>query len=143
MRPAPLTLALALALAPAAAHAADAGQDAARSYRIDTAGTTVELEKGGEGRLVLTILPLQGTHVNAEAPLKVALSATPGLKLSRDQLGHKDAQEPGGIAQRFEVPFTATDAGPQEARARLDFYICTEQWCVRQAREVAVAVHVK
>ncbi|HVO21917.1 MAG TPA: hypothetical protein VMU15_21880 [Anaeromyxobacter sp.] len=141
MRAALLTLLL--ALAPSAAGGADAGQDAARSYRIETAGTTVEVEQGGEGKLVVAILPLQGTHVNAEAPLKIALSATPGLKLSRDLLGHKDAQDPAGIVQRFEVPFTATGTGPQEARARVEFFICSEQWCVKQARDVAVAVHVK
>ena len=142
MRAPLLTLLLALAPA-AAARAADAGQDAARSYRIETAGTTVEVEQGGEGKMVVTILPLQGTHVNAEAPLKVALSATPGLKLSRDLLGHKDAQEPAGIVQRFEVPFTATGAGPQEVRARVDFFICSEQWCVKQSRDVTVAINVQ
>jgi hypothetical protein len=139
-----LLLPLLLALVPAAgALAADAGASAARSYRIDTVGTTAEVQQGGEGKLVVTIVPLQGTHVNQEAPLKIALSGTQGLKLSRDALGHKDALDPAADAPRFEVPFTATAAGPQEARARVDFYICSEQWCVKQSRDVSVAVHVK
>jgi hypothetical protein len=141
MRAALLTLSLALAPL-AGARAADAGQDAAKSYRIETTGTTLEVAKGGEGKLVLTIVPLQGTHVHPAAPLKIALSGSPGLKLSRDELGHKDAQDPAAPGPRFEVPFTATLGGPQEARAKVDFFICSEQWCVKQSREVAVAVRV-
>jgi hypothetical protein len=149
MRPRTLTLSLGLAgllaLAGAAlsAQAADVGQDAAKSYRIETAGTTAEVPRGGEGKLVITIVALQGTHVHPAAPLKIALSGSPGLKLSKDVLGHKDAVEPSAPAPRFEVPFTATDGGAQEARAKVDFFICSEQWCVKQAREVAVAVQVK
>jgi hypothetical protein len=150
MRPSTLKLSLglagllaALAVAAPGADAADVGQDAAKSYRIETTGTTVEVPKGGAGKLVITIVALQGTHVHPAAPLKITLSASPGLKLSKDVLGHKDALEPSAPTPRFEVPFTATDGGPQEARAKVDFFICSEQWCVKQARDVAVAVQVK
>jgi len=138
-----LILPIFLALAAAPALAADAAADAAKSYRIETEGTTRRLEAGGAGKLVLTIVPAKGSHVHPAAPLKIALSGTPGLKLSKEQLGHADAVDPKAEGPRFEVPFTAAAAGAQEARARLDFFICSETWCVKQSREVSVAVEVK
>ncbi len=136
----PILLVLSLA---SPARAADAGGDAAKSYRIVTDGTTRQLGVGGSGRLVLAIVPEKGTHVHPAAPLKIALDATPGLKLSRAQLGHADALDPKAEGPRFEVPFTAMAAGAQQARAKVDFYICSETWCVKQSRDVAVSVDVK
>ncbi len=135
---------LALAAAPAAGvRAAEAGADAAQSYRLDTEGTTRQLPAGGAGKLVVAIVPAKGTHVHPAAPLKITLSATPGLKLSREQLGHADAVDPKAEGPRFEVPFTATAAGAQEARAKVDFFICSETWCVKQSRDLSVSVAVK
>ncbi len=137
---APMLLVLSLALP---AVAADPGADAARSYRIVTDGTTRQLGVGGAGKLVLAIIPEKGAHVHPAAPLKIALEGTPGLKISRVQLGHADALDPTAEGPRFEVPFTALAAGEQSARAKVDFYICSESWCVKQTRDVTVAVDVK
>ena len=140
MRTTALLLALAL---PLLARGADTAAEAARSFRVDTAGSTQRVKAGGQGLLVLSIVPLNGTHVHPQAPLKIALQATPGLTLSKTQLGHKDATLPTAEAPRFEVPFTAGKAGREEARARLDFFICSDKWCVKQARDVTLAVEVK
>jgi hypothetical protein len=137
-----LSALVALAFAPGA-RAAEVGGEAARSYRIETEGTTRQLASGGAGKLVLAIVPLEGRHVHPAAPLKIAISGTPGLKLSKDVLGHKDAVDPAAEGPRFEVPFTATAPGAQEARARLDFFICSDEWCVKQSRDVTVAVDVR
>ena len=141
-------LAAALWLAvPTPGRAADPiAEEAARSYRVETGGTTGALAKGATGKLVLAIVPLSGTHVHPEAPLEIALTATAGVALSKAVLGHADAQarkDPKAEAPRFEVPFTATAAGAQELRARLDFYICSDRWCVKHTRDVAVAIDVK
>jgi hypothetical protein len=138
-----LSLPIALAVLAAGARAADAGSEAARSYRVETEGTTRRLANGASGKLVLTIVPLNGTHVHPAAPLKIALSGTPGLKLSKDLLEHKDAVDPKAEGPRFEVPFTVSQAGAQEARAKVDFFICSDQWCVKQSRDVTVPVDVK
>jgi len=134
---------LLVALAAPTARAAHAGSGTATSYRIETEGTTRQLASGANGRLVLAIVPLEGTHVDPAAPVRIALSGTPGLKLSRDALGHQDAVDPGSPGPRFEVPFTATQAGAQEARARVDFFLCSDAWCAKQSRDVAVAIDVK
>ncbi len=137
-----LALLFAVSLAPLA-RADEAAAEAARSYRIETEGTTHSVKAGAGGVLVLTIVPLNGTHVHPQAPLKIALQATPGLSLSRSQLGHKDAVQPKADGPRFEVPFTAARAGKEEARAKVDFFICSDKWCVKQTRDLSLPVEVK
>ncbi|HYD41059.1 MAG TPA: hypothetical protein VEB43_09515 [Anaeromyxobacter sp.] len=136
-------LSISLILAIPAGAVADPEANAAKSYRVDTQGTTLAVPAGGSGTLVLSIVPLDGTKVHPQAPLKIALTGTPGLKLTRDTLGRKDAADPKAEGPRFEVPFTAVAAGAQEARAKVEFYLCADDWCARQTRDVAVAIAVK
>jgi hypothetical protein len=141
-RSAPLTFAV-LALA-GAAGAADPGADASKTYRIATEGSTIAAKVGEKGKLVLFIEPtVPKVHVNAQAPLKIKIEAPAGLELGKGELGRKDAVDPRAEAPRFEVPFTATAAGVQQAKANLDFYICSDAWCVKQVKTVAIAVEVK
>jgi hypothetical protein len=138
-----LLVILFVATAALPARAVDPGADAARSYRLGTEGTTRTLGAGGTGKVVLTIVPEKGTHVHPAAPLRITLASTPGIKLSKEQLGHGDAVDPKAEGPRFEVPFSAVVAGAQEARAKVDFFICSDAWCVKQSREVAVSIQVK
>jgi hypothetical protein len=136
-------VALAALLAAPPARASDPSAEAAKSYRIDTAGSTQQLATGGKGTLVLSIVPLTKVHVHPQAPLKITLDATPGLKLAKTTLGKADPVDPNAEGRRFEVPFVAEAAGTQEARAKLDFFICSDQWCVKQVKDVTVPVVVK
>jgi len=140
-----LVASLALLAAPALAvdPAKDPAAEAAGSYRIETTGTTASLEAGEKGTLVISIVPLTKVHVHPQAPLKIALEATPGLKLEKTTLGKADPVEPKAEGRRFEVPFLARAAGKQEARAKVDFFICSDQWCVKQVKDVTAAVLVK
>jgi hypothetical protein len=132
-----------LTLPAAAALAADPSAEAGRSYQIEFAARPAALKAGEAGTLVLTIATKAGAHVDPRAPLKVTLAATPGLKLSKAQLGRADQADAKAEAPRFEVPFTATGAGAQEASATLDFFVCTDQWCVKQVRDVKLSLAVK
>lgn len=138
-----LAVALAVALHAFAAQAADPGAEAARSYKLDVAATPAALKVGGAGALTITITPLEKTHVHPQAPLKVTLAASPGLGLAKGTLGRADLADPKAEAPRFQVPFSAAAAGPQELTAKVDFFICSDQWCVKQIREVKVPVDVK
>jgi hypothetical protein len=137
-----LAAAIAVALFALTARAVDPGAEAARSYTIEATGPAT-LQVGATGTLVLAIKPVAKTHVHPQAPLKIGLSATPGLVLSKTALGRKDMPDPKAEAPRFEVPITATAAGKQQATAKVDFFICSDQWCVKQVRDVVVAVDVK
>jgi hypothetical protein len=141
-KPVLLAAALALSLAPLA-RAAEPGDEASRSYRIDTAGTTEKVAVGKPGLLVLSIVPLEKIHVDPRAPLKITLDATPGLKLSKTSLGKADPVDPQATGRRFEVPFVAEAAGKHQARAKLDFFVCSDQWCVKQVRDVTVAIDAR
>lgn len=132
----------ALALAPAVL-AAEPGDEAARSYRIETAGTTEKVAVGKPGLLVLSIVPVEKVHVDPRAPLKITLGGTPGLNLSKSTLGKADPVDPKAAGRRFEVPFVAETAGKHEAKAKLDFFVCSDQWCVKQVRDVAVAIDAR
>ena len=88
-----LAAALALLAAPLAL-AADASAEAARSYRIETAGTTEQVKAGEQGTLVISIVPVDKVHVHPQAPLKITLEATPGLKLAKSSLGKADPVDP-------------------------------------------------
>jgi hypothetical protein len=137
-----LAAAVAVALFALAARAIDPGAEAAKSYTLEATGPA-SLKVGATGTLVLAIKPVPKTHVHPQAPLKITLSASPGLTLAKTALGRKDLPDPKAEAPRFEVPFTAAAAGKQEARATVDFFICSDQWCVKQVRDVVVAVDVK
>jgi hypothetical protein len=137
------SLAAATVLLAAALVRADPAADAAKSYRIETAGTTQRVEVGKPGTLVLSIVPVEKIHVDPRAPLRIALDATPGLKLSKTSLGKADPVDPKADGRRFEVPFVAEAPGKHEARAKLEFYVCSDQWCVQQKRDVTVALEAK
>ncbi len=138
-----LALAASAVLAAGSVRAADAGDEASKSYRIVTTGSTQSLRAGERGKIILFIEPTAKVHVNAQAPLKITLEAPAGLKLEKAQLGHRDAVQIGAEAPRFEVPFSAISTGKQEAKAHLDFFICSDTWCVKQVRTVAIAVDVR
>ena len=136
-------LALAAALLAAPPAAADPSADAAQSYRLETAGTTEQVEVGKPGKLVLSIVPVGKVHVDPRAPLKIALEASAGLNLSKTSLGKGDPVDPKADGRRFEVPFVAQKAGKHEARAKLEFFVCSDRWCVKQARDVTVAIEAR
>jgi hypothetical protein len=98
---------------------------------------------GKPGQLVLSIVPVEKIHVDPRAPLKITLESTPGLKLAKTTLGKADPVDPKADGRRFEVAFVAEAAGKHEARAKLDFFVCSDQWCVKQVRDVTVAVEAK
>jgi hypothetical protein len=140
MRLAILTAALS-GLAVAAA-AADPAAEAASSYAVRASAEPASLRSGASGTLRLAIEPTGAVHVDPKAPIQVTLGATPGLTLKKSRLGRPDAVQTGaGLS--FQVPFTAVGSGPQELKAKLDFFLCTDQWCLKQVRDVNVAVDVK
>jgi len=124
--------------------AAEAGADAARSYRIVTEGSSRALKVGEKGKAVVAIEPLvQGVHVNREFPLKYKVETSGGLKVEKADLRRADAVDPGADNPRFEVPVTATAPGAQQMTVHMRFAICSDTWCVPQARTVALAVEVR
>src|SRR3954468_2435952 len=138
-------LALALAL-PAAAQA----PDVTKLYQVTTDGSTTKLGAGQKGKLVLSIKLLSpSAHVSDEAPLKIALSGSNGAVPEKTTLAYPDqvSKKPAGQKYAnpvvFEVPFAVEVPGDAKAKsvsaavtAKMTFFVCTEQLCSRQQKEV-------
>jgi hypothetical protein len=120
----------------------DLTERAARSCAVEASASVGEVAVGRSGVVRIAIRPDAGIHVQPRGPLKVTLSASPGLALSRALLGWADALGPRVEPPRFEVPFTATAPGPQVVSGRLVFFLCSDTWCVKQERETSVSVTV-
>ena len=131
-----------LVAAPAFAEA-DAHADAAKAYKIETSQAPLKVKKGEKGQAKVTVVPRSDAHVSPEAPLSVTVSAGPALELPKQKLGRPDAKATEAKGVEFDVPFVGKQAGKDELKAQVTFFICTEKLCERQKREVALAVVVE
>ena len=135
---------LAAALLAVPVLAADPGAEAAKAYTIDTSGSTATVKAGEQGKLAVTIKPTAaGWHVHPQAPMKVKFEAPPTVKLAKAELGRKDLPDPKAEQPRFETSFVASAAGAQDAKATVDFFVCSDTACVKQVRTVPIPVKVQ
>ncbi len=135
---------LALCFHAGAVRAADPGAEAARAYALDTSASSGTVKPGQPGKLVVIIRPTAaGWHVHPQAPLKIRFEAPASLKLEKPELSRRDAVDAKAAAPRFETGFVAAAPGALEAKANVDFFICSDAACVKQTRTVAIPVAVK
>ena len=117
-------------------------------YRVTTDGTTARVPPGQKGTLVLEIQSLKGAHVSDEAPLRIQLSGTGTVTPEKTQLVYGDSvRKPSSSLKypdpRFEVPLAAQGTGPGTVEAKMTFFVCTEQLCLRQQKTLSVPVTVE
>jgi hypothetical protein len=122
---------------------ADAHADAAKAYKIETSQAPLKVKKGETGQARVTVVPRSDAHVSPDAPVSVTVSAGPALELPKQKLGRPDAKATQAKGVEFEVPFVGKQAGNDQLKAQVTFFICTEKLCERQKREVALAVVVE
>jgi hypothetical protein len=134
---------IAFALAAPALAQADAHADAAKAYRIETSQAPLKVKRGEQGQAKVTVVPRSDAHVSPDAPVTVTISGGPALELPKQKLGRADAKPTEAKGIEFEVPFVGKQAGKDELRAQVTFFICTEKVCERQKRDVALAVVVE
>jgi Disulphide bond corrector protein DsbC len=94
------------------------------------------------GAATLTLEALGGYHVNQDYPIKVDLTAPPGLKLQKTSLGRPDAADFSEQRASFALPFSAP-GGSYDLTATVDFAVCTKETCVPDQRTVALALVVR
>jgi hypothetical protein len=117
-------------------------------YKLTTEGTTAKVPAGKKGTFVLEIQSLKGAHVSDEAPLKIQLSGTGQVTPEKTQLVYADSvRKPSASTKypdpRFEVPLTATGKGAGTVEAKVTFFICTADACLRQQKALSVPVAVE
>jgi hypothetical protein len=115
-------------------------EEASFALRLAEAGPY----KAGElGRVVLQLEPRGKFHINQEYPVEIAISGTTAdTNFPKATLLRPDAAEFGEKKARFEVPFTAKTTGDHKLLANVKFAVCTDENCVPDERNLALALAV-
>jgi len=114
-------LVFAALLAPALpAHADD-------NYQVSKTDAVVTV--GSKGKASVTIAAKQAWHLNAEAPLTLKLSTTPGLELEKAKLVRSDLAMSNETQARFDVGITPSEPGKKALDAEASFVLCQESAC--------------
>jgi hypothetical protein len=119
-----------------------AAPDVSGTYRIETS-KVLKVKKGETAHAKVEVVPRSDAHVSPEAPISLALTSGPAVKLEKEKFGRPEAKETKEKGVTFDVPFTASSAGKDELKGTLSFFICTEKLCEKQKREIAMAVEVQ
>jgi hypothetical protein len=126
-----LTLALLLLASP---------PDVSQTYKIE-APQVVKVKKGEQAQARVEVVPRSDAHVSPDAPITLTVKSGPGLTLAKAKLGRAEAHETDKHGVSFDIPFTA--AASDKVEGTLSFFICTEQLCEKQKRDISLAVEVQ
>jgi hypothetical protein len=103
---------------------------------------TPKVAVGATATASLTIKAKSGWHVNAEAPINLALTAPAGLSLKKSKLTRADLAATSVDSARFDIPISATEPGKKSIAAEARFVICQESACKPVKETLALAVDV-
>ena len=120
-----------------ATTAADAGD---ALYEIKK--TEPKVAVGATGTASLTITTKGGWHVNAEAPISVAVTPPAGVSVPKPKLTRADLVASTETTARFDIVLSAIEAGKKTINAEARFVLCQEQACKPVKETVALLVEV-
>lgn len=125
---------------PAPSDAPSSVEEASFSLKLVEAGPY----KAGElSRFVVNLEPRGQFHVNQEYPVEISLKSDAETSFPKASLAKSDAAQFDEKKARFDVPFTAKSAGDHKIMANVKFAVCTDENCVPDERDLALAVAVK
>jgi hypothetical protein len=104
--------------------------------------TEPKVAVGTTGTASLTITAKAPWHVNAEAPITVALTPPAGVTLPKAKLTRADLAQSSNESARFDIPVSATEAGKKTISAEARFVLCQEQACKPVKETLAFAVEI-
>jgi hypothetical protein len=90
----------------------------------------------------VTIKAKGGWHLNAEAPITLALTAPAGVSVPKPKLSRADLASSTPEAARFDIPVSATEAGKKSIAAEARFVLCQESACKPVKETLSLAVDV-
>lgn len=124
---------------PSPADAPSSVEESNYSLKLVSAGPY----KAGElARFVVNLEPRGEFHVNQEYPIEITLKSDSDTSFPKESLTRPDAAEFDEKKARFDVPFTAKSAGDHKILANVKFAVCTDENCVPDERDLALAVAV-
>jgi hypothetical protein len=140
-KPAPLSLSFAAAsLLTLALAAGPRGAQAGELHEVSAAPT--KAPAGAKGKASVTLAGKNGWHLNEQAPISVKLTPGAGVTVDKAKLVRKDAAEANADKARFDVAFTAAEAGARTIDAECSFVICQESACKQIKDKVTLALEV-
>jgi DsbC/DsbD-like thiol-disulfide interchange protein len=104
--------------------------------------TEPKLAAGGTATATLTIKAKGGWHMNAEAPITLALTPAAGLTVPKQKLGRGDLAASSVDSARFDIPVSAAEPGKKSINAEARFVICQESACKPVKETLALALDV-
>src|SRR3954468_6146772 len=104
--------------------------------------TEPKVAVGTTGTASLTITAKAPWHVNAEAPITVALTPPAGVTLPKAKLTRADLAQSSNESARFDIPVSATEAGKKTISAEARFVLCQEQACKPVKETLALALDI-
>jgi hypothetical protein len=119
-----------------------AGVSTAGDALYEIKKTEPKVAVGATATASLTITAKAGWHVNAEAPITVALTAPTGVTLQKAKLTRADLAHSTQDAARFDIPVSATEAGKKTINAEARFVLCQEQACKPVKETLALDVDI-
>ena len=124
---------------PSQADAPSSVEESTFSLKLVSAGPY----KAGElSRFVVNLEPRGEFHVNQEYPIEISLKSDGETTFPKASLARPDAAKFDEKSARFDVPFTAKSAGDHKILANVKFAVCTDENCVPDERDLALAVAV-
>ena len=130
------------ALAAAALFSLGAGAATAADALYEIKKTEPKVAVGTTATASVTITAKSGWHVNAEAPITVALTPPAGVTVQKAKLTRADLAQSSQESARFDIPVSATEAGKKTINAEARFVLCQEQACKPVKETLALALDV-
>jgi len=135
---------LAVAFVPAlAASALGSGVAHADEVTYEIRKTAAPAVVGKPATVSVMVVGKNGWHVNEEAPITATVKADPGVTLPKPKLARADLAESKKESARFDIPYSATEAGAKTITAQTRFVMCQEQACKPASETVAFNVDVQ
>ena len=129
-----------LVLAAVALVAARAHADGSTYYEIKK--DEPKVAPGAKAKASVTIATKNGWHVNAEAPITIALTPPAGITVPKPKLSRADLAASSAESARFDIPFEATEAGQKVISCEAKFVICQESACKPVRETLALNIEV-
>ena len=104
--------------------------------------TEPKLAVGATATATLTMKAKGGWHLNAEAPITVALTAPSGVSVPKPKLSRADLAASSAESARFDIKVSASEAGKKSIAAEARFVICQEAACKPIKETLSLALDV-
>jgi hypothetical protein len=104
--------------------------------------TEPKVAVGEKGAATVTVAAKAGWHLNAEAPITLALTPPAGMTIAKTKLERGDLAASTEQSARFDVAFEASQPGPKVVTAEARFVLCQASACKPVKETLSLTVDV-